>query len=198
MKPIANLASVSIFALLLTACGSPTENSVPPVAEENVETPQVAAPLADATSVTAPADSEFPAPLASASASRSSTSPLTPTPTSTPTASRAAAPAAAAITVASAAPKPPIFAVCDACHAVAPGQNGIGPSLAGVFNAKAGHASNHIYSDAMKNSGLTWNEATLDRYLNDPRGVVPGTTMSYAGLKNDAQRKAVIDYLKTL
>lgn len=50
----------------------------------------------------------------------------------------------------------------------------------------------------MNNSGLVWNEANLDRYLRDPRGTVPGTTMAYAGMRNDDQRKAVIEYIKGL
>jgi cytochrome c len=50
----------------------------------------------------------------------------------------------------------------------------------------------------MKNSGLTWNAATLDRFLADPKGVVPGTKMTFPGLKDAAKRKAVVDYLKSL
>ncbi|MBV8915239.1 MAG: cytochrome c family protein, partial [Acetobacteraceae bacterium] len=54
------------------------------------------------------------------------------------------------------------------------------------------------YSDAMKSSGLTWNQGNLDRFLTDPKGVVPGTKMTFPGLKDAGKRKAVIDYLKTL
>lgn len=112
-----------------------------------------------------------------------------PTPTPSATATTAAA---------AAATPPPMFALCSACHSVKPGENGIGPSLAGVFGAKAGHVSSFDYSDAMAGSGLTWDQATLNRYLENPQGVVPGTSMSYGGLKNADQRKAVVDYLKTL
>ena len=74
----------------------------------------------------------------------------------------------------------------------------IGPSLAGVFGRRAGTLPGFEFSQAMKDSGLTWNQANLDRYLTDPRGVVPGTTMAYGGVKDAAQRQAVINYLKTL
>ena len=147
MKSIASLMSVSLFALALSACGSPAEKSDAPVAANDAAVPQVAATAGEATPVL-PADSAAPAPLASASASPA------PIATPTPTASVRSAAAPAAATVAATAAKPPIFAVCGACHAVAPGKDGIGPSLAGVFNAKAGHAATHTYSDAMKNSGL--------------------------------------------
>ena len=60
------------------------------------------------------------------------------------------------------------------------------------------HPAGFQYSQAMKDSGLTWNSATLDRYLTDPKSVVPGTLMGFAGLKDEEQREAVIRYLKTL
>lgn len=98
----------------------------------------------------------------------------------------------------SAAAKPVAFAQCMSCHAVAPGQNGIGPSLAGVFGRKAGMAPGFSYSDAMKASGKTWDEASLDAFLANPMGVVPGTRMTYMGQSDPAKRKAVIEYLQTL
>lgn len=93
---------------------------------------------------------------------------------------------------------PPEFAQCTICHKVEPGANALGPSLAGVFGAKAGHVGDFAYSAAMRSSGLVWDEATLDRYLEAPARTVPGTKMAYAGLKDPARRQAVIDYLKTL
>lgn len=95
-------------------------------------------------------------------------------------------------------PAPGAFAQCKACHQVAPGRNGPGPTLAGVFGAKAGHVSDFRYSDAMRASGIVWDETSLDAYLKNPRATVSGTTMAYPGMPDDAQRKAVIDYLKTL
>ena len=94
--------------------------------------------------------------------------------------------------------KPAAFGQCAACHAVAAGQHGIGPSLAGVVGRKAGSLAGFSYSDAMKNSGKTWDEATLDTFLTNPMSNVPGTRMSYMGQSDPAKRKAVIDYLKTL
>ena len=94
--------------------------------------------------------------------------------------------------------KPAAFAACAACHAVSPGMNGIGPSLAGVFGRKAGSVPDFVYSTAMQNSGKIWDEATLDNFLISPMAAVPGTHMSYMGQSDPARRKAVIDYLKTL
>lgn len=114
-----------------------------------------------------------------------------------------AEPAAAEVTAADpmaqeTAAVPAAFMQCRSCHAVEAGKNLIGPSLAGVVGAKAGHVADYNYSTAMKDSGLTWDEATLDAFLKAPREKVAGTKMSYAGLKDDGQRAEVIGYLKTL
>jgi cytochrome c len=87
---------------------------------------------------------------------------------------------------------------CGLCHDVAQGKNRVGPSLFGVVGRKSGTVDGFHYSDGNKNSGLTWDQATLDKYLADPRGTVPGTTMTYAGVKNDQTRKDIIGYLATL
>jgi cytochrome c len=87
---------------------------------------------------------------------------------------------------------------CGICHAVQAGRNGVGPSLFGVVGRKTGSVPGFHYSDANKNAGLTWDATTLNRYLTNPRGVVPGTTMAYAGLKDDTKRTDVIAYLATL
>ncbi len=113
------------------------------------------------------------------------------------TASDSAAPATSAAPAAADA-KPAAFAQCAACHSVEPGKNGVGPSLAGVFGSKAGSVAGYVYSPANKNSGLTWDEATLDTYLTAPMKTVPGTKMSYAGMGDAAQRAAIIAYMKTL
>ena len=93
---------------------------------------------------------------------------------------------------------PVVFAQCASCHSVKPGVNGIGPSLAGVFGRKTGSEPTFSYSDALKNSGLTWDEATLDRWLTNPLGMVPGTRMTYMGQSDPAKRAETIAYLKTL
>jgi cytochrome c len=85
---------------------------------------------------------------------------------------------------------------CAVCHSINPGQNIVGPSLAGVVGRKAGQIDGFDYSEANRKSGLTWDVATLDTYLTNPRGLVPGTKMSFPGLKDPADRAAVIAYLK--
>jgi len=87
--------------------------------------------------------------------------------------------------------------VCGICHTVVAGKNMVGPSLFGVVGRKSGSLPDFHYSDAMKAANLTWDEVTLDKYLTNPRGVVPGTLMAYAGLKDDQKRKDVIAYLAT-
>ena len=87
---------------------------------------------------------------------------------------------------------------CGLCHDTAAGKNRVGPSLFGVVGRKSGSVEGFHYSDANKNSGLTWDQASLDKYLADPRGTVSGTTMTYAGVKNEEQRRDIIAYLATL
>jgi cytochrome c len=94
--------------------------------------------------------------------------------------------------------RPPAFARCATCHATVPGRNAIGPSLAGVFGAPAGHEPTYAYSRALRDSGLVWDARTLDAYLADPRGVVPGTKMAFAGVRSAEERAAIIAYLETL
>ena len=106
--------------------------------------------------------------------------------------------APAASTPAASDSRPAAFAQCVACHSVEPGKNGIGPSLAGVFGRAAATGPGFAYSSALKRSGLTWDEATLDRWLTAPMRTVPGTRMAYPGLRDASERAAVIDYLKTL
>lgn len=115
--------------------------------------------------------------------------------------SAAATPAetpAASATTADAGGKPAAFAQCAACHSTEKGKMGVGPSLAGVYGTKSGEIAGYAFSDAMKNANLTWDDATLDKYLTAPMKVVPGTKMTFAGLSDPAARKAVIEYLKTL
>ncbi|KIL99832.1 Cytochrome c2 [Paramagnetospirillum magnetotacticum MS-1] len=99
---------------------------------------------------------------------------------------------------ASAADAPAAFNQCKACHKVEAGKHGVGPSLFGVFGAKAGHAEGYKYSDNHVKSGLVWDEANLSKYLADPKATVPGNKMAFAGLKKPEDVKAVVDYLKTV
>lgn len=97
-----------------------------------------------------------------------------------------------------AADAPAAFNQCKACHKVEAGKHGVGPSLAGVYGAKAGHAEGYKYSDNHKASGLTWDDANLAKYLADPKGTIPGNKMAFAGLKKPEDVAAVVDYIKTL
>lgn len=175
------LIAVALLAgtsLALAACGSSADESDEPTAAATDA-------LATDGAMPLPSGTASPSPTASASAS----------PTPSPSASAKATPAVAAAAPATA---PAAFNQCKACHSVEPGKHGIGPSLAGIFGTKAAAVPGYEFSDAMKASGLTWNAATLDRYLANPRTVVPGTTMGFGGLKDDAKRKEVVDYIKSL
>jgi cytochrome c len=90
-----------------------------------------------------------------------------------------------------------VFLKCRACHQIGEGaKNAVGPVLNGVVGRKAGSYEGYSYSDANKNSGLTWDEATLKEYLKNPRSKVPGTKMIFPGLPKDEDIDNVIAYLK--
>lgn len=99
-----------------------------------------------------------------------------------------------------AAPPPPpgSFARCAVCHNAAKGAPAkIGPNLWGVYGSKAAR-SQYNYSAALKAAKLQWNDATLDTWLTAPMTMVPGTMMSFPGIKDQAKRAEIIAYLKTL
>jgi cytochrome c len=85
---------------------------------------------------------------------------------------------------------------CGACHNATDAKNKVGPSLMGVYDRKAGMAADFKYSDAMKASGIVWNEANLASYLKDPKSFIAGNKMTFVGLKDDQQIADVIAYLK--
>lgn len=90
-----------------------------------------------------------------------------------------------------------VFVQCSACHTVGvDAQNSVGPVLNGVVGRAAGTYPGYRYSSAMRKSGLTWDEATLQRYLKGPDQVLPGTKMAFAGIASDADLANVIAYLK--
>lgn len=97
-----------------------------------------------------------------------------------------------------AAGAPADFAVCTGCHAIAAGQNNIGPSLWGVVGRKAGSLPGFDYSAALRKSGIVWTPEKLDIWLAGPMAMVPGTKMSFGGYSDPKQRQTVIAYLKTL
>ena len=89
-----------------------------------------------------------------------------------------------------------VFNQCKACHQVGPeAKNGVGPILNGIVGRKAGEGAAYNYSDANKNSGLTWDEATLRAYLTDPKAKVPGTKMIFPGIKREKQLDDLMAYL---
>jgi cytochrome c len=90
-----------------------------------------------------------------------------------------------------------VFIKCKACHQIGENaHNAVGPVLNGVVGRPAGTYPGYSYSDANKNSGLTWDEATLKVYLKNPRAKVPGTKMIFPGLPKDEDIDNLIAYLK--
>ena len=90
------------------------------------------------------------------------------------------------------------FAVrCASCHGTTIGEKKIGPALAGVFGHASGSVAGFRYSPALKNAHLTWDSATLDKWLANPSGLVHGTTM-FANVPSSTDRQNLIAYLKTL
>jgi len=89
-----------------------------------------------------------------------------------------------------------IYASCIACHS--PERNRTGPRHCGLFGRKSGSVSGFEYSTAMREASIIWNTETLDRFLESPLTIVPGTTMGFAGIKDDKKRQDLIAYLKSV
>lgn len=89
------------------------------------------------------------------------------------------------------------FAMCRSCHTIVEGgANLTGPNLHGVFGRKAGALETYKYSDAVKNAGFVWDAEHLDKWLAEPRTFLPGTKMTFAGLKAEKDRIDLIAFLK--
>jgi len=181
---ISRFALAASLAFTVAGCGSQSQPT---------DQPTSAATLSGESATMAP--EAMPSAAESAAPAEAATASPTPAPSASASAKPTPTPAASG---AGAAGPPQAFNQCTACHSTAPGKTIIGPSLAGVYGRKAGALAGFQYSDAMKNSGLAWNAGNLDSFLANPMGKVPGTLMGFAGIKDAAQRKAVIDYLKTL
>lgn len=88
------------------------------------------------------------------------------------------------------------FKKCAVCHAIGEGaKNKVGPVLNGIDGRKSGSVEGYNYSEANKNSGITWDETQFLEYIKDPRGKVPGTKMVFAGIKNEAEAKNLWAFL---
>lgn len=86
---------------------------------------------------------------------------------------------------------------CRTCHTVKEGDNRQGPTLFGVFGRKAGTMPGYAFSSSLTQSNITWDEANLDKFIENPDQVVSGNAMKpYGGLADAAQRKLIVDYLK--
>lgn len=92
-----------------------------------------------------------------------------------------------------------LYILCQACHATEadPGDK-IGPHLAGIVNRPVASAEGSVYSDALRAQDFAWSEENLDLWLQRPAEMVPGTSMSFAGLPGEELRRALIAYLNTL
>lgn len=180
--------AAGIAALTLASCSGET-----PVAQQAEPSAAAEAPMAE------PSPAEVATPVAEASAQPSAAAP-SPTPSPSPAPSPTTTPVAAAtlaapVKVAAAAP-PPAWARCVVCHSAEKGApDKLGPNLHGVYGHKMGQGS-YAFSDALKNAGLTLDDATLDKWLENPRALVPGNRMSFPGLKDPAKRAEIIAYLK--
>jgi cytochrome c len=90
-----------------------------------------------------------------------------------------------------------VFKKCAICHKIGPGAtNLVGPELNGLDGRHSGSVAGFSYSDANKNSGIVWGEATFKDYIHDPRAKIPGTKMIFAGIKNEQEVNDLWAYVK--
>ena len=90
-----------------------------------------------------------------------------------------------------------VFGACAACHSLQPGQNMTGPSLADLWNRKAGTLESFSrYSDALKSADIVWNDKTLNEWISDPQHLVPGNSMTFPGIKDAQPRADLLAFLK--
>ncbi|MCB2010924.1 MAG: cytochrome c family protein [Geminicoccaceae bacterium] len=91
-----------------------------------------------------------------------------------------------------------VFRKCKACHDAENEKNKVGPHLVGIIGRPAGTVDGFKYSDAMANSGITWDAETIDAYIAEPKTYVEGNRMAFPGLKKEEDRADVIAYLESL
>jgi cytochrome c len=173
MKTAVAASALIAAALTLAACGKKNEAANAPAAEAPTETAAPAAAPAATESAAAPAvtDEQAKKLLAELPAPYNAGDP---------------------------AHGKAVFARCRSCHTTNEGGADMtGPNLYGVFGRKAGTKAGYNYSDALKAAGWTWDAQHIDKWIENPRADVPGTKMSFVGLKDPKDRTDVIAYLKT-
>jgi cytochrome c len=90
-----------------------------------------------------------------------------------------------------------VFGACAPCHSLQPDQNMTGPSLADIWNRKAGGSESFSrYSPALKSASIVWNDKTLDEWVNNPQHMIPGNQMTFDGIKDATQRADLLAFLK--
>ena len=90
-----------------------------------------------------------------------------------------------------------IFARCRICHTLAAdAASTVGPNLHGLFGRKAGSRADYAYSPALKNSGVTWSDETLAKFLRDPKTFLPGNHMAFPGIENPEAIRNLLAYLR--
>jgi len=91
-----------------------------------------------------------------------------------------------------------VFKPCASCHQIGPhARGGFGPQLNALFGRRAGSTTDFTYSEAMKRSGIVWDEHTLAAFLRDPEKAVPGTKMRFWGIHDERDMAALLAYLRT-
>jgi cytochrome c len=91
-----------------------------------------------------------------------------------------------------------LFTKCAPCHAIGPGaKNKVGPELNGIVGRKAASVEGFTYSDALKGSGITWDDAALHEWIADPKKKVPGTKMLFPGVKDETERDDLLAYIES-
>ena len=185
--------------VLLSACNDAPTNDPTNDAEATVAAaPDSVQASATATEATAPDPAESATPQPSPTETTPPVATASEDAKPSPTTAAAASPLPTSAPTPASLAKPPVaFAQCRLCHAVEPGKNGVGPTLAGLMGSKAGAVPRFNFSAPLKASGIVWSRATLDQWLQGPMKMVPGTRM-VTTVPNPEARKAIIDYLETV